>query len=78
MFITTVQYGGAKMLCNLHAEMARNGVTVKNLEMLLGKSNRTIRDKINGKAAFTLPEAQKIKHQLFPSLSLDYLFSEEM
>lgn len=64
------------MLSNLSAEMARHAITVKDLETVIGKSNRTVRDKISGKAAFTLPEAQKIKHQLFPALTLDYLFEE--
>lgn len=66
------------MLYNLSAEMVRHAVTVKDLEAVIAKSNRTVRDKINGNAAFTLPEAQKIKHAFFPSMTLDYLFAEDI
>lgn len=66
------------MLYNLSAEMVRHNVKMKDIEDVIGKKHRTVRDKINGTASFTIAEAQKIKHQFFPAMTLDYLFSEDV
>ena len=44
---------------------------------VLGCSERTIRNKLNGRSEFTLSEAIKIKETWFSTLSLDYLFNEK-
>lgn len=64
------------MLRNLKAEMARNGVSTEMIMTVLGKSDKTTRDKINGKSGLYLSEALKIRDTLFPGLSLEYLFSQ--
>ena len=39
------------MLYNLSAEMVQHAITVRDLKAVIGKSNRTVRDKLNGKTA---------------------------
>lgn len=62
------------MYPNLNAEMARKGLSVKDLQTIIRKTDRTTRDKVNGSAAWTLREASDIRDAYFPGLSLDYLF----
>ena len=64
------------MLCNLKAEMARQGVMCKDLANLLGINPATVSSKINCKSQFTFEEAQKIQRGFFPELELQYLFKE--
>ena len=42
---------------------------------IIGKSYNTTRAKITGRQPFTVDEAMKIKENLFPSYSVEYLFS---
>ena len=65
------------MLRNLKAEMVRNGVSTEMIMTVLGKSDKTTRDKINGKSSIYLSEAMKIRDALFPELSLEYLFQTD-
>ena len=53
------------MMRNLKAEMERYGVSIHDIHILIGKTERSARDKINGKATFTLPEAVKIRDTYF-------------
>lgn len=62
---------------NLKAEMTRYGVTVHDIQQVLGCAEKTARNKINGNTEFTISEAFKLKRNLFPSLELDYLFATE-
>ena len=62
---------------NLEAEMTRYGVTKIDIQVLLGCSEKTVRNKISGETDFTLPEAFKIKRKFFPSLSFEYLFASD-
>ena len=62
------------MLRNLKAEMARNEITAKDIHKVIGKSEKTARAKIEGETPLSLPEAFAIRDQLFPGLSLEYLF----
>ena len=66
------------MLLNLKAEMARKRLTPKDLARVTGLSETTIRNKLAGRTVFTIPEAFKIKLELFPEKDLDmqYLFQE--
>lgn len=59
---------------NLIAEMARYGFKVKDIQNVLGCSEKTVRNKINGVTEFTYREAETIKNKLFPELQLEYLF----
>ena len=64
------------MLLNLKAEMARKRLTVKDLARVTGLSETSVRNKLAGRSAFTIPEALKIKMELFPDKDLQYLFEE--
>lgn len=64
------------MFPNLSAEMARYGITNKDLARVTGKTERTITDKISGRTDFTWPEIVTIRDELFPGISVEYLFSE--
>lgn len=65
------------MLLNLRAEMVRKRLTVKDLAKVTGLSETSIRNKLAGRSAFTIPEAFKIKGELFPDKDLQYLFEFE-
>ena len=62
---------------NLRAEMARNGIGIKELMDVTGKSRPAISNNLNGKGPFTVDESVSIKTILFPSMSIDYLFAEK-
>jgi antitoxin component HigA of HigAB toxin-antitoxin module len=62
------------MYPNLNAEMSRIGIEQKDIARVLGKGADGISLKINGKRAWLLEEAKKIKSEFFPNLSIDYLF----
>jgi len=66
------------MLLNLRAEMARKRLTAKDLARVTGLSETSIRNKLAGRTVFTVPEAIKIKVELFPEKDLDlqYLFED--
>lgn len=66
------------MYDNLRAEMARNGITVKQLSQVLGVSLKTASNRLSGKTDFTLNEALKINRELFPKCKLDYLFEQRL
>lgn len=66
------------MMRNLKAEMLRRGVSNLDIQTVLKKTDKTVRDKINGAAVFTLPEALLIRDTFFPGFSLDYLFASSI
>lgn len=61
---------------NLSAEMARFKVSRFDLSTVLGCSEGTIKNKLNGKSDFSYPEARKIQKSFFPGLKLEYLFDD--
>ena len=61
---------------NLLAEMARSGVQIQDIQNLLGCTDRTVRNKLDGKTEFSVNEALKIRNALFPGLRVEYLFAE--
>ena len=75
---TKTTVGGGKevkrVFQNLKAEMARNNVTVSDFARLLNKTERSVRDKINGKGDFTWSEITAIRSKFFPDLGIEYLF----
>jgi len=64
------------MLLNLKAEMARKCLTARDLAQVTGLSETSIRNKLAGRTAFTVPEAIKIKAEFFPERDLQYLFED--
>jgi hypothetical protein len=62
---------------NLKAEMARLGVTGRELSRRLGKDEGTISCKINGHRKFSLDEAFDVQAALKSELPLDILFARE-
>lgn len=65
------------MLRNLAAEMARQGLTNTDIAKIIGKSDRSVRDKIKGKYDFSIPEGRKIRDCCFPGFTLEYLFTRD-
>lgn len=66
------------MFPNLCAEMTRHAVETVDVARVTHRTAKTVRDKINGKADFTLPEIYAIRDAFFPNLSIDYLFEREI
>lgn len=65
------------MYKNLDAEMARIGISKKDLAKFLNQRYPTVVDKTNGKSRFRLDEAMAIKKRFFPDKSIEYLFEAE-
>jgi len=63
---------------NLQAEMKRYGISNTDIQRLLGVTERTVINKVNGITAFDIGEALKIRNELFPSLRVEYLFAPDM
>ena len=65
------------MYPNLNAELARIGLSQRDLASRLGRTPGTLSLKLTGKASLTLPEAAKIKEIIGTTLPLEILFAEE-
>ena len=63
------------MYSNLKAEMVRQNFTVSDISGIIGTTEKTARDKINGKTEFSIYQAFQVRDKLFPSLSMEYLFN---
>ncbi len=62
------------MYPNLNAELARRGLSRRELAALIGRTPGTLSLKLSGKATLTLPEAARIKEVLGSTLPLEVLF----
>ena len=51
-----------------------DNLTVRDIMVTIGCSEKTARNKINGETDFTYPEAEKVRNNLFPGLRMEYLF----
>lgn len=60
---------------NLKAEMARANIGIKDLMVVTGKSRPGISNNLNGRGKFSIDESFAIRNNLFPDLSIDYLFA---
>lgn len=60
----------------LAGEIARRGITKKELAESIGVCPRALYNKMRGKVPFTWPEAKTIWHQFFPDMDPDDLFAE--
>lgn len=65
------------MYPNLRAEMARKGLTGKELAKVAGMTNATFSQKCNGKYSFTLDESKAIKEALQTDLPIEELFERK-
>lgn len=61
---------------NLLAELARAGLSQKQLATGTSISPETLSKKIRGKSEFTLGECKRIRDYINPDLKLEYLFQE--
>lgn len=62
---------------NLLAEMARSGITQKDIGEVIKKKPTRVSELINGKSGgFSIKQAFSIRASLFPDHSVDYLFAE--
>lgn len=62
---------------NLKAEMARDNIGIKDLMEVTGKSRSAVSNNLNGRGKFSVEDSLKIRNNLFPKLSIDYLFGSE-
>jgi len=62
------------MYSNLKAEMARSGITVKDVSLTLNKTEKSVRSKLAGIHDFTLRDTTLIRDAFFPGFSIDELF----
>ena len=62
------------MYPNLRAEIARRGLTQRELAPMLGIRAEALSLKINGKSAFSLKEAAEIKKVLAVDVPIEILF----
>lgn len=63
-----------KMYKALNVELAKNGLTKKDLARISGISYSSLLDKLNRRTSFTFDECVKIKRALNTSLPLEDLF----
>lgn len=63
------------MFPNLNAEMARIGMTRKELAIAVGRTRATMTQKLTGKTKLSLDEAFAIKKAIGTDIPLDELFA---
>ena len=61
----------------LKGEMVKNGITVRELALKIGITERGLRNKINGKTSFSWDEVLKIKTEAFTDALLEELFQKD-
>ena len=59
---------------NLVSEMVKNGIESSDIANLVGKTQKSVSQKLNGKIDFYMDEIIKIRNFLNPELSIEYLF----
>ena len=62
------------MFANLAKELKNKGITYRAVAGLIGCSEKTIQNKMNGVTDFTLNEVLLINENMFPEYELKYLF----
>lgn len=62
------------MYGNLQDLLRKKSISMKDFAMLLGISEKTAYNKLQGATDFTLPEVKKINKCLFPEYDFDYVF----
>lgn len=61
----------------LVGEMAKKEIKRKQMSELLGISEKALKNKLDGKTAFTWPEAYKIQNTFFPYIEIKRLLGAE-
>jgi len=64
------------LFTNLYAELKRKGISFKAVATLLGITEKTLQNKMNGVTEFTLSEILLISENLLPEFELRYLFKK--
>lgn len=64
------------MFPNWKAEMARYGVTCKDIGGLINRNSEWVENRLQGKASLPINLAIVIRNHFFKDLSYDYLFSD--
>lgn len=59
---------------NIEKEMPRYNVTYFDIQKVIECTEKTVRNKLNGVTDFTYGEVSKIRNELFPGMTLEYLF----
>ena len=67
-----------KVFPNLNAEMARRKIDIKSLAKITGIQYETLKNKLSGKTEFKRSEMYRIKTDVFPLCTIDYLFATEL
>lgn len=62
------------MFPNLKAEMARRNISINEISNVLGVSEKTVRNYLNGKSKISWFDVIKIQNSFFPELKVGYLF----
>lgn len=62
---------------NLRTVMAIKRISTAALAAVIGVTEKTANNKLNGETEFTLYEALTIKRELFPEYDLVYLFERD-
>lgn len=68
--------GGENVFKNLEAELSRKGMSKKDLSQKTGIEYKSLLNYLSGTTSINLAAMLKIKHIVFPDMSLDYLFEE--
>lgn len=63
------------MFSNLRAEMARKGIKSTDVSEILGVSEKTARNYIDGKTKIGWVDVVNIQKKLFPECKISYLFN---
>lgn len=62
---------------NLAAEMARNGITERDIAEVAEKSPDTIRNWMRGKGEIPIGKALIIRERFFPQSTIEYLYASK-
>lgn len=62
------------MRAYLEYRMKQEKITRKDIQQLLGVSEKTVRNKLAGETDFTWEEARKVRNTYFPQDSFEQLF----
>lgn len=65
------------MLTNLSNELQHKNVTRRAVAKMLGLSEKSIVNKMNGTSEFTIGEALMIRREILPEFTFDYLFTDD-
>lgn len=60
---------------NLAAEMVRGGKSIEDVAKTLECSVNTAYRRLNGKSELSFESARRIRDNLFPTMSIEYLFA---